>query len=270
MNFLFWNLGRRDLANQVAALMKDRDIHVAMLAEVGEEPSGFIRELNLASGFAHSRISTEAARVLVLSRFPGIGLLPKRDDRRLSIYEVKPTADPAFLLAVAHLPSRLHWDKMDLSMGAISYAETVREVESECGHERTVLVGDLNLNPFEDGIVGASGFHAVADRTVAEKKARIVDGARYPFFYNPMWNFFGDRSGNAKGTYFYRGSTLTEHFWHLFDQVLIRPSLLGCWQADELEIVTAINGQGIANLDGAPDSGLASDHFPIIFSMQMQ
>jgi hypothetical protein len=79
------------------------------------------------------------------------------------------------------------------------------------------------MNPFEDGIVAANGLNAVMSRDVAARESRRVQRKDYTFFYNPMWGHFGDATDGPSGT-FYRGSSeQVEYFWHMFDQVLIRP-----------------------------------------------
>ena len=61
----------------------------------------------------------------------------------------------------------------------------------------------------------------------------------YPYFYNPMWNLYGDEPrSSAPATYYYRGSDPHELYWHMLDQVLIRPSLLNRFDFSNLEIVT--------------------------------
>ena len=51
-------------------------------------------------------------------------------------------------------------------------AQKIREVENKVGHTRTILVGDLNVNPFEEIMILADGFHAVSNRHIARKGKR--------------------------------------------------------------------------------------------------
>ena len=43
-------------------------------------------------------------------------------------------------------------------------------MENKAGHKRTVLVGDLNMNPFETGLVTASGLNATMTRKLPRRK----------------------------------------------------------------------------------------------------
>jgi len=51
------------------------------------------------------------------------------------------------------------------------------KIESECNKEagkeeernyRAVVVRDINLHPFSDGVIGMHGFHAVLDENIAK------------------------------------------------------------------------------------------------------
>jgi len=72
-------------------------------------------------------------------------------------------------------------------------SNAIVEEERKAGHSRTILVGDLNMNPFEKGVIAAAGLHAVASRRIAERIERTVQGRSYPFFYNPMWGLLETR-----------------------------------------------------------------------------
>src|SRR4029077_188153 len=96
----------------------------------------------------------------------------------------------------------------------------IEQAEQQVGHGRTVLVGDWNMNPFEEGMISAAGLHGVMTRDLAIQGSRIVDRETYRFFYNPMWGRFGDTTPGPPGTYYHRSSEHIAYFWHLFDQVL--------------------------------------------------
>ncbi len=105
-------------------------------------------------------------------------------------------------------------------------SNSIKSAEKKFSHSRTILVGDLNMNPFERGVVSANGLHAVMSQEIAEEKELVIQGKTYPFFYNPMWSMMGDVSPGAAGTYFYRNAEHTVYFWNTFDQVLVRQELL--------------------------------------------
>jgi hypothetical protein len=92
----------------------------------------------------------------------------------------------------------------------------------------------------------------------------MIRGKDHIFFYNPMWSKFGDAGPSPPGTYFYNSGSDVNYFWHMFDQVLVRPALLGSLSNDSVGIVSRIGDVALHTDRGRPNSAAASDHLPII------
>ncbi len=146
----------------------------------------------------------------------------------------------------------------------------IEQFEAQLGHRRTVLVGDLNMDPFESGVVAADGLHAVMSRHVAGGRYREVGGEIRHFFYNPMWGHFGDRPPSPPGTFFRAADGQTSYFWHMFDQMLIRPDLLSYFNDADLTVVTRIGDQSLLAASHRPDAQTFSDHLPIVFQLTLE
>ena len=175
---------------------------------------------------------------------------------------------PGILLAAAHFVSKNNISEGEQAMLAIELAKEILRVEDTVGHERTILVGDLNMNPFEDGVTGANALHAVMTRKLAERGSRVVQGTEYRFFYNPMWGFFGDRTAGPPGTYYHRAPNVAELFWHMLDQVLLRPALMGL--LEDLAILDSIDGERLLTQPGGlPHHTAYSDHLPLAFRLNL-
>lgn len=106
----------------------------------------------------------------------------------------------SILVVAAHLPSKLWKKTEDQILASMRVARYIRDAESRVGHSRTIVIGDLNMNPFETGVVGSEGFHAIMDRRIAASGSRTVSGEQCSFFYNPTWGTFGDLDGKPPGT----------------------------------------------------------------------
>jgi hypothetical protein len=145
----------------------------------------------------------------------------------------------------------------------------IREIEGRVGHSRTVLVGDLNMNPFDEDMISANGWHAVMTRDIARKRTRLVQRESYPFFYNPMWGRFGDDTEGPPGTYCKPKGLLVEYFWHMWDQVLIRPDLLKSFDSASLQILTGCGSASFVKRSGIPDDSRFSDHLPLLFALKI-
>lgn len=130
-------------------------------------------------------------------------------------------------------------------------------------------MGDLNANPFEDGLVKADALHGVMSRAVASRGKRRVKFRYYPFFYNPMWGRFGESTDGPSGTYYYTHSSYKEFFWHMTDQVLLRPDLMASFQDEDLKVLTVDGDRLFLTKRGIPDASVASDHLPVLFRLAL-
>ena len=81
------------------------------------------------------------------------------------------------MVAAAHLPSKLHQSDDSLIFECANLAQMIAKQEDLVGHKRTILLGDLNVNPFEVGMVGTGGLHAVMSRNVALRNHRRVQAS---------------------------------------------------------------------------------------------
>jgi len=104
-------------------------------------------------------------------------------------------------------------------------------------------------------------------KRLAAREDRNRKGKLYRRFYNPMWGLFGDRPPGPAGTFFWRSSATSNPHWHIFDQVLLRPSLM-----DRLRNLQVLEGDGYSSLfasDGAPSKDHLSDHLPLLFQLEI-
>ena len=187
------------------------------------------------------------------------------DTHRISLRIYQDSSGNELLLAAAHLRSKMHADWPDQAFDARRLRQAVERVENEVGHTKSVIIGDLNMDPFESGMVSADGLNAVMDKGIAAKGYRTYSGERHQFFYNPMWSRLGDESTGPCGTYYYNPSKIHSFYWHTFDQVLLRPTLLPAYDKGSLEIITRV-----ANTSLIKDVGLsntASDHLPVLLKL---
>lgn len=267
MTFLFWNVqGKQtELASVVAAMATRHRVDVILLGEC-LAPEALLPILNPGE-FTLS--SAAGDRVAVYTRFSERFMVVEDRQPRFTIWRLGHPAQDEILLVTAHLRSGPYTTTDSLSAGCPKLAHAIREVEGRVGHSRTVVVGDLNLNPFDKGVVEAPGLHAVMTRRLAGRRSRVVDATEYPFFYNPMWRFFGDPGGRPSGTYFQWRSEEVCYFWNIFDQVLIRPDLLGAFDDRALMVLDSDGATSLLNDSGVPDRKRFSDHLPLTFALAL-
>jgi hypothetical protein len=268
-SFLFWNLAKQPLQTRVARLAATFQLDVVMLAECAVGPNEVIQALNSFGGQPYCFPFSEGKKIRIFTKLPESSLVDKFNDPLggLTIRQLRPGKGPSLLLAVVHFPSKMDWHPEDQLGGAAALARDIIKVEGKRWPDRTVLVGDFNMNPFDAGVVSAHALHAVMTRELAERSTREVKGIPYPFFYNPMWACFGDRTAGPPGSFYLGTSKPVNYFWNVYDQVLLRPGLVPSLR--EVRILDTDGVESLLSGSGLPDKSRASDHLPLLFQLEL-
>ncbi len=264
--FLFWNINGKSLEEAIINLAFRHEVDVLILAECNTQPGVILKALNRKrSEFYFSPGACK--KIHIFTRFPRRFLKVESETSRATIRRLMLPRQEEVLLVAVHLLQRQH--EVQRSQKCAELSEMIRCVEGQIGHTKTVLVGDLNMNPFEYGIVAAAGLNATMARSIALRQERSVDFRSYPFFYNPMWGLFGDAIKDRPCGTFYYGKQEPTYFWNMFDQVLVRPDLLHAFRNEDLEILTEDGNTSFLSSSGLPDSSSASDHLPLLFKLNI-
>jgi len=266
MTFLFWNINNKPLHRHIRELVDQHAVDVLVLAECNLSEATVLNALNTGKAADFHFTRSECPALKIFTRFMGEYLEEVSHDTRVSIRRMRLPVREEVLFVATHLPSKMYTEDRDQELRCARLGQMIYEAEEAAGHQRTVLFGDLNLNPFEKGVVMANGLHAVMTKATASKRDRTVSGKRYRYFYNPMWGHFGDRTPGPPGTYYYSRGSNVSYFWHTFDQVLIRPDLIGYFDDESLRTLTAAGSRPLLNEDGKPAT---SDHLPISFKLNL-
>ena len=182
LNFLFWNCQRKDVSAMIAALTRRRQIDVVILAECrSAEEVLFALNAEPETG-SEFRYFPTTSRVSILASF-GDEYAPRlMDEPKFTIRHLQlPARDPLILVA-AHLPSKRERQDADQDQESVLFSQDIQVAEESAGHTNTVLVGDLNMNPFQNGVVSAAGLHGAMTRRLARRNSRVVNRRRYPLF----------------------------------------------------------------------------------------
>lgn len=269
-SFVFWNLNGYKKASLVVELAHHYDVDVLVLAECVIPTNVLLNDLNQKTRQLYDYSpSSICEKITIFTRFPHQFIRPRLESDRLTIRHLTLPGLPDILIASVHFPSKLHWSEQSQFAESINLSSNIRIAEREVNHSRTIIVGDLNMNPFEAGIVSANGLHGVMTKRIAQQRSRTVQKTEYPYFYNPMWSLMGDASPGQPGTYYYANAEHTCYFWNMFDQVLLRPDLLECFDNKHLKIIDTINGLSLLSNNGRPNQSIASDHLPIYFELHL-
>lgn len=266
IKFLFWNIHKSPLDKLIIELVKEKNIDVIILVESEIDASTFLKLINVEKiGVFQLSANVRCTKIQVFSR--GVVIRTVYDEKRTVIKTIDSYKNESILLACTHFISKNNYDNESQTLESTVLADAISNTEDREGHTRTILVGDLNMNPFAVGVASARAIHGVMTKKIAQRKTRSVAGVEYKMFYNPMWKLLGNETGGPPGTLFYAQTQHLSYFWNIFDQVLIRSDLIEDFIDSDLEIVSSINSKSLLKRTGRPNAVLASDHLPIVFSL---
>lgn len=207
-------------------------------------------------------------RIRFFTRFPGEWLEPWTADGRMAVRRLSIQGYQDILLAAFHYVDRRNNSAERQWRDLGPYRATVIEAERMADHTRTILFGDLNMNPFDRGLTDpVHGFGAMMTWELAEVHSEKKGPLR---FYNPMWSLMG--RAEAPGTYYWAQDEPENPYWHCLDGVLVRPTLRGIFLEDELRIVRRMHGVDgevfdLIRLAETHWQVVYSDHLPILFRL---
>lgn len=269
LTFLFWNL-KRDRSDLLASLTRQHGVDVLLLAECTLKPATVLEALN-ARRSDYFYVRTDCPKVSIYTRFSDEFMPAHRDGDDYSIRRLRLLDRPEILVCAVHFPSKLRQAPIDQTMFSVNFGDQLAAAEEAAGHSRTIVVGDFNMNPFDDGMVTSRGLHAVMTREIASRPVRRVKGETNRYLFNPMWNHFGEKAAGHAGTYYYASPKARADFWNIYDQLLVRPELLPFFDPEDLSILHADESLGVRLVTsrGFPNASEVSDHLPILFRLRI-
>jgi hypothetical protein len=276
LTVLFWNYNsergdtRRRLSSDVekaellARLAQCHSADVIVLTECTVDEQVLLAALQVVDAGYELPLNPHE-RFRFFTRFPGSYLKPSHGDDRVSVRRLQMSGHTEILLAAIHYLDRRNHSKDRQWREIGGHKKTVQEAEEHAGHDRTLLFGDLNMNPFDLGMVDPRfGLGAVMTRDIAEVQHSRM---RRPCFYNPMWSLMG--KPDAPGSFYWNSREPSNPYWNCLDGVLIRPSLLRSIRDEDIRIVRWIETESgrldLIRLAAIHWKIAHSDHLPLVF-----
>lgn len=271
MKIGFWNVNKKSYSKDIVDFIARKDLDIVVLAECTVSGKTICKKLiESNSKLKYKDFMSTNNRLTVLSRFDSNYFFNESDNYGGNTWCVMRFELPritSFNLVAVHLPSKIHWDETSQALEAANMMFFVRDYE-ELYHNRTIFIGDFNMNPYEAGMVSSIGLHGMKDLTIVANQSRVVQGQHYNYCYNPMWNFLGDKS-ELPGTYFMQKAIHNNVMWNTFDQVLIRHSLVKYLPTNCVELVTKIGSTKLIDQRTNRINTEYSDHLPIILTINL-
>ncbi len=167
-----------------------------------------------------------------------------------------------------HLPSKAGGnDDSDQLSVAMEVSKELADIEDERNHRNTAVIGDFNMQPYDEGMTIVTGFHGLMTKGLANLPDRLHRQQPRRRFYNPMWGLFGDRTPGPAGSFYWHSSVLHNTHWEIFDQVLVRSALID--SLCDLLILDQDGNHTLVGADGGPDTSHLSDHLPILVRLDI-
>ena len=262
VKILFWNVGKRQLDQRIVDLATDTSADVIFLAENGGDSTETLDRLQRVSKQFFRPTSIAEGRLQCFCRTPSLGLEEISHESRTSYRKMLFSGESICLVATHGVDLRNN-DSDHRCGFAHELANEIRRVKLAFSLA-AVVVGDLNMNPFDPGMWLPTALNAVPTRQCASKGTRAFNGKEYDLYYNPMWSVLGDGSPGPPGT-IYDASAQGFPGWSVFDQALVHYSLVSLFR--NVEILTTAAGQNLATPKGRPSRVAGSDHFPNLLTM---
>lgn len=246
----------RSLSQIICEIAKENNVDIIFLAEYEDNIQSLICALDMQSYF-----TLGCDRIKVIGKKKNVE--PGIQGTRYSIQII----ENKYILCAMHLPSQMrygHQERRNIIIQTI--LNDLQDTEKRLNSKRTIILGDFNEDPYEDGCLSAVNFHGLPSMNDALKSYRIIEGKQFEMFYNPMWNLLGDFSF-PPGTYYYMGNEVNNSFWNIYDQVMIRPCIRDFFVDSELKIICETKNGKLIDENNHPSKNI-SDHLPIIFEIK--
>lgn len=239
-----------------------------ILAEPPESTFQFANDIRRNTGRDFYYSDTQTDRIHIYTDFPPKFISPILESSRYTIRLLKTPLVEEHILVAVHVPSKLYRNEKDQRVIASNIISDICIIEAERNHKRTILVGDFNMDPFEEGMLQVDAVNSINSCALANQKngARKFSDNRYWFFYNPMWGLLGDLDDSPPGTYFHDSPGSMNLYWRMFDQVLFRPNLVSRMPSKYLKIVDYDGQESLVDQNGRPKKAI-SDHLPLTFRL---
>lgn len=262
---LFWNVNRKDLRDLICAAADAVSADVVILIENSVTEADMLEDLKSKVSADFDYPAAIPGRFQLFSRDAGLDLSEVYSGNRVSLRRLKHDGTE-LLLGIVHFVDKMNWDDGNQSAQAVLLAQEVCRNEERLRNDRTVLIGDFNMNPFDQAMNMAAGMNAMMTRKCVRAGSRQQQEQDYPFFYNPMWGLFGDRTPGPPGTYHHPTSSRGVFGWNMLDQVLVRHAAIEWF--DEIQILTSAGDTSLQTELERPNKTNASDHFPILLKLK--
>jgi hypothetical protein len=265
--FLLWNVHNRNRDLLVQSLVREHKIDVVLLVEYSPTKTASDLSNLLQRDGLVKRSTSERFGVFARLSYP-MTLSSVTIGTRLELWDRTADSGVSGRFALVHGLDRMNNDDGTRRVFFRRVADFVKAAEVN-SHRRSIVVGDFNAQPFESAVLSSDGLHAIGIRQESYQTSRVIrlSDEREEFFYNPMWRLYGHVLAQDAGvaTHYWQNRLAGELFWHMLDQVVIRPEECVRFPEGQIRILTTVGTVQLLAPNGIPDEKVGSDHLPVVF-----
>lgn len=256
LNLLFWNLGLNNNPELIRDCIEYTDADIALFAEWGQLDTVALSAI-LPDDYCILPTMFGDVKILAVTK-SSIELINFQEQTRYVVYSLS-LYGKQYVLAGIHLQdkhSHPHDDARRVT--AQELLKDVRQERANLSGAEAIIIGDFNVEPYDEIMRTPDLFNAVYFKEViSRKKYRTWQRHRYEYLYSPMLCNYSE-DGPQYGSFYCTNLDL-ETYWHCLDQVLVTPGL-----ADAIKSVSHLRKISDTALISkvAPDKQL-SDHLPL-------
>jgi exonuclease III len=288
IKILSWNIHTNKkgmtplLKNVLADVVNENEIDIVILQEAfGIEVSTSLNSLinQYDEVVAPGNIIENGVRIFLRQNTFKFTFLERHSRNKLVLLNLKKISGiEEFNIAAVHLYSKVGNTERQQLWKNLPIIQKIKNFEDKVSNNnKTILVGDLNHNPYESNMLDPNFLNCKDSKTLIDTliKKPVSKKTDNDYWYNPMWNLLGDYNfidGNERitGTFF-RYTIDEKPIWNLFDGFIIRHSIMNSVDYKKSKIIThtkTINFLKPFTI-GKDDSMIKeqiSDHLPIMFT----
>ena len=252
MKYLFWNTNKKNGVNvYLKQLLIEYSPDIVGLAEYVDDIDEVLEELRKI-GIIYYYTLPLGSRIITISKFRNEIIIHREENTYFVVKGYPYNNGEIHNVVFLHLPSK----REDAGGRRAAVLRKVREAVMFC--DKNVIIGDFNMNPYERIMTSVIEMNAVSSGEIAKRQKRKFVEDEYRFYYNPMWNFLGDKNV-PQGTHYYSTSEEESVYWNIFDQIIVSSALVDDVNIENIKIIDILDKVPL-NKKGKPDP---SDHFPI-------
>lgn len=171
---VFWNVNNRDLTDAVCALAVSTAADVLILNENTVPSSATLHALqrSVSADFYYPTFISEK-RFHCFCRNASLDVSEIHEGFRTSVRKFR-LGHQRILLVLVHGLDVRNYDSNKRLLFTAKLADEIKFIKEDKKNNKLVLLGDFNMNPYDDGMNEAEGLNAMMTKACAEKRTRGI------------------------------------------------------------------------------------------------